>query len=676
VAAAEVRSGTVAARTDAAGGAVLRLGAGARTIAVRKIGFAPATLSVVLSGADTTVTVELEEEAEELEEIVVASTRTGQRIEDEPTRVEVLAREEVEEKMMMTPGDISMMLNETSGLRVQTTSPSLGGANVRVQGLRGRYTQILSDGLPLYGGQSGALGLLQIPPMDLGQVEVIKGAASALYGSAALGGVVNLVSRRPGEEAQAELLLNQTTRNGSDAVGFASGPLGGRWGYTLLAGAHRQSAADVDDDRWTDIAGYRRAVVRPRLFWGDDAGRSVFITAGLTAEEREGGGRVATGEYPETLGTRRGDVGALGRFLLGGDRLLAIRASGTAQRHEHGFGATVEDDLHSTGFAEATFSGSGGGHNWVLGTALQAERYRADDVAGFDYTYVTPSLFAQEEWAPTEWATLSIAGRVDRHSEYGTFINPRLALLLRPAGWTVRAAAATGYFAPTPFTEETEAIGLTRVLPLEGLEAERARTASLDVGRTLGAWELNGTLFGSRTENALQLRESAARPGFLQLANASGPTRTWGTELLARWTREPFHLTATHTWLRSREDDPEGAGRREVPLTPRHAIGAVGMWEAVGVGRVGLELYHTGRQSLEENPYRDRSRPYTIVGFLAERRIGKVRAFVNLENLLDVRQTRYDPLVLPARSREGRWTTDVWAPLDGRVVNAGVRIEL
>jgi outer membrane receptor protein involved in Fe transport len=81
---------------------------------------------------------------------------------------------------------------------------------VRVQGLRGRYTQVLSDGLPLYGGQTGGLGLLQIPPMDLGGVEVIKGVASALYGGTALGGVVNLVSRRPGEEPIRELLLNQT----------------------------------------------------------------------------------------------------------------------------------------------------------------------------------------------------------------------------------------------------------------------------------------------------------------------------------------------------------------------------------------------------------------------------------------------------------------------------------
>ncbi|HEX9939305.1 MAG TPA: TonB-dependent receptor [Longimicrobium sp.] len=675
---ATIRADSATAQTDSAGVAVVTLAPGDRTLAVRKLGFEVQTLTLSLrAGQDTAVTVELEEGAEEIEAIVVTSTRTGRRIEDEPTRVEVLAREEVEEKMMMTPGDVSMMLNETSGLRVQTTSPSLGGASVRVQGLAGRYTQILSDGLPLYGGQSGALGLLQIPPMDLGQVEVIKGAASALYGSSALGGVVNLVSRRPGDEAERELLLNQTTRNGTDVVGFAAAPLSEAWGYSLLASLHRQARADVDGDRWTDMPGYRRAVVRPRLFWSTGAGRSVFVTAGATVENREGGGRVPTGEFPETLETRRGDVGAVGRFLFGGNRLLAVRASAMAQRHAHGFGGVREDDLHSTGFAEAAFSGTGGGHTWVLGAALQAERYRADDVEGFDYTYTTPSLFAQEEYEPAEWITLSLAGRADRHSEYGTFLNPRLSLLLRPAGWTVRGSVGTGYFAPTPFTEETEAIGLSRVRPLsDSLEAERATTASLDVGRSLGALEVNATLFGSRTRHALRLVESTAAPGVLELVNATGPTRTWGTELLARWHREPFHVTATHTFIRSREDDPAGAGRREVPLTPRHALGMVGMWEAEDQGRVGLEIYYTGRQALEENPYRDRSRPYLILGLLAERHLGPARVFINLENLLDVRQTRYDPLVLPARSAEGRWTTDVWAPLEGRVINAGVRLTL
>ena len=84
-----------------------------------------------------------------------------------------------------------MMLNETSGIRVQTTSPSLGSSTVRIQGMKGRYTRFLADGLPLFGQQGAGLGLLQIPPVDLGQVEIIKGVASALYGAGAMGGVVN-----------------------------------------------------------------------------------------------------------------------------------------------------------------------------------------------------------------------------------------------------------------------------------------------------------------------------------------------------------------------------------------------------------------------------------------------------------------------------------------------------
>jgi len=118
------------------------------------------------------------EGADEGEDIVVQATRTGRRVQDEPIRVEVLDREEIEEKILMQPGNIAMLVSETPGIRVQVTSPALGAANVRVQGLKGRYTQILADGLPLYGGQTPSIGLLQIPPTDLGQVEIIKVAAS------------------------------------------------------------------------------------------------------------------------------------------------------------------------------------------------------------------------------------------------------------------------------------------------------------------------------------------------------------------------------------------------------------------------------------------------------------------------------------------------------------------
>ena len=98
------------------------------------------------------------------------------------------------------------------------------------------------------------------------------------------------------------------------------------------------------------------------------------------------------------------------------------------------------------------------------------------------------------------------------------------------------------------------------------------------------------------------------------------------------------------------------------------------MWEQHGRGRLGIEAYYTGPQSLEGNPYRDTGRSYVELGVLGEINLGKARLFLNLENILDVRLTRHHPLTLPQRAPDGRWTVDAWAPTDGFVVNAGVRI--
>lgn len=96
------------------------------------------------------------------------------------------------------------------------------------------------------------------------------------------------------------------------------------------------------------------------------------------------------------------------------------------------------------------------------------------------------------------------------------------------------------------------------------------------------------------------------------------------------------------------------------------------MWERLDVARLGVELYYTGRQRLEESPYANTSKPYVVFGLLAERKFGKLRAFVNGENLTGVRQSRWNPLVRPTRAPDGRWTVDAWAPLDGRNINGGV----
>ena len=682
LASALVRAGTDSRRTDERGVAILRLAGGAQTIVALKIGFRPETLVVMLRpGTDTTVTMTMEEQAVALAGVTVSATRSGKRIEDEPLRVEVLEQEEVEEKLLMTPGDITMMLNESSGLRVQTTSPSTGGAVVRVQGLRGRYTQILADGLPLHGGQTGGLGLLQIPPMDLGGVEIIKGVASALYGGSALGGVINLLSRRPGSKRSAELLLNGTTRGGTDVVAFASEQLSGRWGYTLLAGAHRQRRVDADADGWSDSPGYDRVVIRPRLFWSSETGNAIMLTTGTTLERRaggtEGGATVPDGEsFPEELRTGRHDLGVVGGFALGEVAMLTVRGAGSLQRHRHAFGFTRERDRHGTLLGEMSVTGARGISLWVAGVALQREHYRADDVGGFDYDYTTPALFAQNTLTLGPALSVTASARLDRHSAFGTQFAPRLSALVRLAPeWTLRASAGGGYFAPTPFTEETEVIGLTPLDRLRDLREERARSGSLDLGGAIGPLELNLTAFGSVIDHPVGVR-SAADVTRVTLVNLDQPTRTAGSELLLRWEPEPFHVTGSYTFVRSTEQDPETGARRATPLTPRHQAGVVTMWEQEGRARAGLEVYYTGVQSLDDDPYRDESEPYVHVGVLAERRFGVARVFINAENLLGSRQTNHDPLVRPSRGRGGRWTTDVWGPLEGRVANAGVRLEL
>ena len=672
------------ALTDDAGAATLRLPPGARLLLLSRLGLRPDTLRLVLrAGQDTAVTRELEEQGEALERVVVTATRGDRTVEDEPTRVEVLAQEELEEKLYMTPGDIAMLLSETTGLRVQNTSPSLGGANVRIQGLRGRYTQLLSDGLPLYGGQTGSLGLLQIPPLDLGQVEVIRGVASALYGSSALGGVVNLVSRRAARTT--EVLANGTSRGGGDLAFWRGDQPSGAFGYTVLAGLHGHRQRDLDGDGWTDMPGFERVVVRPRLFWDPEPGRSLLVTGGATLEDRRGGtlpARVAPDGAPfdEALRSGRYDVGAVARTLLGETVAASVRLSATAQGHRHRFGERTERDRHTTLFGEASLTRAGARQTTVAGVAVQQERYRARDVGDVDYTFTAPALFAQYDVSPAAWLTLSASGRVDEHSEYGTLASPRLALLVRApggrlAGWSARASAGGGSFAPTPFVEETEVTGLAPLTRWRGLRAERARSGSVDLSRVRGGTELRASLFGSRVSRALLVREGGDS---LTLLNAALPTRTGGAELLTRLAVEAFTLTATYTYVRSTEEDPAraGAARRPVPLTPRHSVGAVASWEREGRSRVGLELYYTGHQPLVENPYRRESPPYALFGVLVEQRVGRARLFANVENVLNVRLTREHPLVLPARAAGGRWTTEAWAPLDGRVANAGVRWEL
>jgi outer membrane receptor for ferrienterochelin and colicins len=612
------------------------------------------------------------------ESVTVTATRTDRRIEDEPVRVEVVPSEEVQEKIMMTPGDVSMLLNETNGLRVQTTSPSLGGANVRIQGLRGRYTQILADGLPLYGGQAGSLGILQIPPMDLGQVEIIKGVASALYGVSAIGGVVNLVSRRPSADVR-EVLLNATSHGGTDAILWVAQPVNERWGYTFLGGGHWQQRSDLDRDGWTDLPMYRRLVVRPRVFWENGNGASLLMLGGVTREGRRGGtvpGAVTPdgSAFAENLETARIDGGFVARRLLPRGQLLAARGSVTDIEHDHTIGARGERDRHRTFFAETSVTGTSGAHTWVGGVAWQGDTYSSRDVPAFDYRYSVPAVFGQGDMTLNRHVTVSASARLDTHNRYGTFASPRISTLVKPGGpWTMRVSAGRGYFAPSPFTEDTEAVGLQPLRPLGELSAERADSISGDLTWTRQPLEVTGTVFFSRIRDALVTVETGGSDTPVAIVNAAGPTTTRGTEFIARFHRDELDVILSHMFLWGTE--PGADGRREVALNPRHSAALDILWE-VGPARTGIELFYTGRQALDDNPYRVRGAQYLMWGGLLDFEVSaRMRVFVNAENLSDVRQTHNERLIRRIPDASGRWTVDAWAPLEGRTVNAGLRVK-
>ncbi|CAN5795854.1 N/A [soil metagenome] len=637
------------------------------------------------------------------EEIIVRSTRSGRRIQDQAIRVEVLDREEIEEKLLMRPGNIAMLLAETGGIQLQNTSAGLGGSVIRIQGMPGRYTLLLADGLPLYGGQPGGLGVLQIPPVDLEQVEVIKGVASALYGGQALGGVVNLVSRRPGDEALAAFIVNGTSRGGADMVAYAETPLSGAWTGSLVSGLHRQYAKDISGSGWADLPAHERGTVRVRAFHGDDAGRSTMITVGGMMEDRVGGsvaGGVLPGQPPagglpfrDAVDSRRIDAGAHFRSPLSLPAALAdaafvdLRGSAMESRFDRDFGlegsAAAGRGERSVRFLEASLSGMRGAHTWVVGAALQDDRFRHLDVpppsVSLDFEHTVPGVFVQDEVRLLD-GDLTVAGslRWDRHSVYGSQLSPRLSVLMPGDVWTVRASAGRGFFGPSPLLDEVEAVGLLGGAPGDSpgrtVNPETGWGGSLDVGGRSGPFEWNGVAFASEVRDEATLLGTTA--GF-RLGNAPWRTTTRGGELLLRYRVGEISVTGSYLFVDAQRR-PEGSTGHQasspVPRTPRHATGLVTVWEDHDRGILGLELYHTGRQQLEDNPYRDESRGWLHVGVLGELRLEGWSLFVNMENLLGVRQTRWDPLLLPSPGRYGARVTDAWAPLDGFTLNAGVRI--
>ena len=673
VAGALIRSANRTATTNAAGRARLVLPAGKHALTVTRTGYLERRVEVTLIADSTTsLTINVEMEGDEMvmemEELVVTATRIERLAGNTPIRVEVVDEMEVDENTLMAPSGITMLLNETPGLRVQNASPTLGTGSVRILGLPGQYTAMLADGLPIYGGAASALGPLDISPVDLSRVEIIKGAASALYGGQALGGVINLISKRP--TGRNEVLLNRRTMGVTDAATWLSRKFSEQSGMSLLMSGTMQDAADPDDDGWSDQPRARRWGIRPRFSSSTATGRTIFVTAGYGYDDRQGGGELLR----EGLTGRRFDAGATIRVPRSDSGHVAMRFAASTNGRARRFGeGPVERDRISTGFAELTRSLKMRSGGLVVGAAVQADAYHNKLNANFDHDWVTPGLFVTGD-RDIGGVTVSASLRGDVHPEEGVELTERIAILLRPAAeWTVRLGAGTGFAAPSSMTEEVEAIGLRAIQPSD-LQGEHSYGVMLDLsGRVLGA-EFLLTGYGSFINDAIQLVDPGGPELSGVLRNAAGQTRIRGVEAAAIWRFGGGKFLLTYGHAQGTGPDAETGEREEVPLLSRHRIGGDLMLEREGVYRIGIEGIYYGRQALDDDPYRSHSKPYFYTMAIAMRQFGPLEIVANFENLLDIRQTDYQSLLRPTPTVGGRWTTDVWAPLEGFMANVAVRL--
>ncbi len=280
----------VGAVTDMEGIAILEnLPEGEVEISISYLGFKDREINLQFPrDNDKTFKVILEEGQEEIEEVIITTTRSSRTIEDIPTRIEAITSEELGEKAAMNSSNIGMLLSETTGVQMQQTSLSSGNSSIRIQGLDGRYTQILKDGFPLYGGFAGGLSIMQIPPLDLKQVELIKGSNSTLYGGGAIAGLVNLITIKPQKNPDLSVMFNQTSALGTSGNIFYAQKFK-KTGLSFYGAANNQIAYNPDNDGFSNIPKAKTFNFNPKFYLFINPKTELSLGLNTTFDDRTGG---------------------------------------------------------------------------------------------------------------------------------------------------------------------------------------------------------------------------------------------------------------------------------------------------------------------------------------------------------------------------------------------------
>ncbi|MBU6376961.1 MAG: TonB-dependent receptor [Gammaproteobacteria bacterium] len=612
-----------------------------------------------------------DEDDEDLSTVVVSSTRIPRMIGDEPIRVDALPEEEIAENSTVRPGDVTSLLAELSGVRFEASSAGLNATGLQLRGFPSRHALVLLDGLPLPPAATASFGLLQFPPVDLQQVEVIKGSANSLYGQDSLAGVLNLVSR-PGR-GKSVITTDLGSGGADNLTGFLRSEDPDFPELSMLLYRSHQTRRDIDQDGWTEIPGYLRYGARPRLALRSPDGRYVYLTLGATNENRIGGTtngpEASAAEYPLKLDTRRQDAGIIARLSPSGTPALMLRATISKDRDIRQAGARKDDYAYRNEWLEVTQAGSITGHDWILGASVQRNRFEFVGRPDLEYSRKLASIFLEDSHQASDRWSLHASGRHEWGALQGRDSLRVAAMFRGDENWGVRLSVGRGEAMPSYALPELSDYGPGAIVLRSSLQKESAATSSLDIDLHPEDLQFVIGVFDGRIRRPLDVRR--AKSGF-EIFNRQGVLRFRGLEATIRFVEGPWHLTGAWTVLDSVLD--EFGERTWLSQAPKNSGELAVLYEVPRVWRAGIEFSHSGSQQLDE-PGHPRAPSSLEVSILAARSFDDLTLFINAMNLTDERQTKKFPLRRAPSDQFGMPVNEAWGSLSGRVVNVGLRLE-
>jgi len=410
------------------------------------------------------------------EVIIVASSRTQQKIENSPQKIEILGKEEMQEESGIKPAGIASILGDISGVQIQQTSAISGNSNVRIQGLDGRYTQILKDGMPLFDGFSGGLGVLNIPPLDLQQVELIKGSASTLYGGGAMGGLVNIISRKPTTKQELTALANYSTLSEKNLNLYASKKYN-FLGYTFFAGYTSQNAKDINKDGFSDVPEINSVVVHPKLFLYPSSNSTISLGWSGTFDKNLGGDmQVINGnsnvnhQYFEQNKTKRNSYELIFEQKFNDNSKLSLKNSISNFDRNFLSNNNLLKAKQTNYFSELSYIKNIQKSTLVIGTDVQGSKFSPKDYQFFQVPQFENNSFGIFIQNSIKFNNTNIeAGiRQDFTNNYGNFFLPQIAVIHHfNERWAARAGIGLGYKVPNALSPSVYDYPIENILPID-----------------------------------------------------------------------------------------------------------------------------------------------------------------------------------------------------------------